>query len=51
MDEADPGFQLLVNNDVVTSLNDCNENITDSFEDDENAINTRPLIAIVTVLK
>ena len=36
VDVADPGFQLLTDEEIVESLNECNENETDSDEDGEN---------------
>ena len=40
MDETDPSFQLLTDEDIVELLNERNENETDSDEDGENATNT-----------
>ena len=42
MDEADPGLQLLTDVEIVVSLNESNENETDSDEDGENLTNTKP---------
>lgn len=38
--EADPDCQLLTIEEIVESLNECNENNTDSNEDGKNATNT-----------
>ena len=36
MDEADPGFQLLTDEEIAESLKERNENEKDSDEDGEN---------------